>query len=89
MKILYLTQWFEPEPIFKGLGFAKALAAKGHRVEVLTGFPNYPGGRILPGYRVRLRQREQMQGIPVTRVALYPSHDASAIRRSANYLSFA
>lgn len=89
MKILYLTQWFEPEPIFKGLGFAKALAAKGHRVEVLTGFPNYPGGRVLPGYRVRLRQREQMQGIPVTRVALYPSHDASAIRRSANYLSFA
>lgn len=89
LKILYLTQWFDPEPIFKGLAFAKALAAKGHRVEVLTGFPNYPGGRVHPGYRVRLRSRERMDGIPVTRVALYPSHDASAIRRSANYLSFA
>jgi glycosyltransferase involved in cell wall biosynthesis len=58
-------------------------------VEVLTGFPNYPGGRVYPGYRVRLRQREAMDGIPVTRVALYPSHDQSALRRVANYMSFA
>ena len=30
-----------------------------------------------------------MDGIPVHRVALYPSHDQSAVRRAANYLSFA
>ena len=89
MKILFLTQWFEPEPVFKGLVLAKALAARGHHVEVLTGFPNYPGGRLYPGYRVRLLQREHMDGMPVTRVALYPSHDSSAARRAANYLSFA
>jgi glycosyltransferase involved in cell wall biosynthesis len=89
MKILFLTQWFEPEPVFKGLDFAKELARRGHQVEVLTGFPNYPGGRVYPGYRVRLRQRETMERIPVIRVALYPSHNASAVRRAANYLSFA
>ncbi len=89
MKILFLTQWFEPEPVYKGLVFAKALAARGHQVEVLTGFPNYPGGRLYPGYRVRLRQRETIDGMPITRVALYPSHDSSAARRAANYLSFA
>jgi len=89
MKILFLTQWFDPEPAFKGLAFARALVDRGHQVEVLTGFPNYPGGRLYPGYRVKLRQRESMEGIGITRVALYPSHDGSAIRRVANYMSFA
>lgn len=84
-----LTQWFEPEPMYKGLAFAKALKARGHEVEVLTGFPNYPGGKVYDGYRVRLRQREVMDGIPVTRGYLYPSHDRSAIRRTLNYGSFA
>jgi len=88
MRILFLTQWFQPEPFFKGLPFAKALAARGHDVEVLTGFPNYPGGKVYPGYRVRLYQRETMDGIAVHRVPLYPSHDKSALRRSINYLSF-
>jgi hypothetical protein len=40
MKILILTQWFEPEPTFKGLLFARELAARGHDIKVLTGFPN-------------------------------------------------
>jgi colanic acid biosynthesis glycosyl transferase WcaI len=89
MRILMLTQWFQPEPQFKGLPLAKALADLGHEVEVLTGFPNYPGGKVYPGYRIRLLQRETMDGISVTRAALYPSHDRSAVRRILNYASFA
>jgi colanic acid biosynthesis glycosyl transferase WcaI len=89
MKILIVTQWFDPEPTIKGLAFARALVDRGHHVEVLTGFPNYPGGRLYPGYRVMLRQRESMDGIRVTRVPLYPSHDGSAIKRVGNYVSFA
>ena len=53
MRILYLTQWFEPEPAFKGEQFADMLAAKGHEVEVATGFPNYPGGKLYAGHRLR------------------------------------
>jgi glycosyltransferase involved in cell wall biosynthesis len=34
-------------------------------------------------------QREEMDGFSVLRVPLYPSHDGSAIRRFANYGSFA
>lgn len=89
MRILLLTQWFQPEPTFKGLAFAKALQARGHEVEVLTGFPNYPGGKIYDGYRVRAFQRETMDGIHVIRGALYPSHDQSAVKRIFNYCSFA
>jgi colanic acid biosynthesis glycosyl transferase WcaI len=88
MRILLLSQWFQPEPAFKGLPLAKALQDRGHNVEVLTGFPNYPGGRVYPGYRIGLWQREIMDNIRVNRVALYPSHDKSGLRRSINYLSF-
>ena len=89
MRILMLTQWFDPEPAFKGLQFALALQARGHSVQVLTGFPNYPGGKVYPGYRIRLWQREVMRGISVLRVFLYPSHSRSAAGRVLNYLSFA
>jgi colanic acid biosynthesis glycosyl transferase WcaI len=88
MKILIITQWFEPEPIFKGLLFARELVARGHEVEVLTGFPNYPGGKVYPGYRVRPWMREQIEGIDVLRVALYPSHNTNGLARAFNYLSF-
>jgi len=88
MRILMVTQWFDPEPAFKGLVFAKALRERGHEVEVLTGFPNYPGGKVYPGYRIRPFQREVMDGIPVLRVPLYPSHDQSPVGRALNYLSF-
>jgi len=88
MKILILTQWFQPEPMFKGLPFAKALQQKGHRVEVLTGFPNYPSGYLYPGYKLRLLQKEKIDDIPVIRTFLYPSHNFNKILRALNYLSF-
>lgn len=89
LRILMITQWFDPEPTFKGLLFAQELKRQGHDVRVLTGFPNYPGGRLYDGYRVRFFQREVIDGIQVLRVPLYPSHDGSGLRRAANYLSFA
>jgi len=90
MRVLFLTQLFQPEPNhLKGLAFAKAVRSAGIDLRVLTGFPNYPGGRIYPGYRMRPVFHEVLEGVPVTRVAMYPSHDRSAMRRSATYLSFA
>ncbi|MDS1782199.1 glycosyltransferase family 4 protein [Vibrio vulnificus] len=89
MKILLLTQWFDPEPTFKGLLFAQALRDEGHEVEVLTGFPNYPGGKVYDGYKILPYQKEILDGIVVHRVPLYPSHDSSALKRIFNYVSFA
>lgn len=91
MRIGLLTQWFEPEPgpaALPGM-LARALAGRGHEVRVLTGFPNYPTGRIVDGYRQRRRLDEISQGVHVRRVALFPSHDSSPVRRFANYGSFA
>lgn len=89
LKILIVTQWFDPEPTFKGLLFAKTLVARGHQVEVITGFPNYPGGKVYDGYKIKVYQKELIAGVVIHRVPLYPSHDASAFKRVFNYLSFA
>lgn len=88
MRVLLITNLFHPEPNhLKGLEFAKELTRRGHDVHVLTGFPNYPGGKVYPGYRVRWTLEEECEGVPVTRVAMYPSHDGSAVRRIASYVS--
>jgi colanic acid biosynthesis glycosyl transferase WcaI len=88
LRILLLTQFFQPEPHAKGIPLAKRLRDLGHDVEVLTGFPNYPGGKLYPHYRIKLFQQEYIDGIKVIRVPLYPSHSRSAFRRIVNYLSF-
>ena len=87
--MLLLTQWFDPEPTFKGLVFARELVRQGFDVEVVTGFPNYPGGKVYAGYKIKLIQRECFDGVHITRLPLYPNHDQSAIKRVLNYVSFA
>ncbi len=90
LQTLFITQWFDPEPgALRGLPLARWLMRRGHDVEVLTGFPNYPGGRVYDGYRQQFRQREVMDGVPVVRVPLYPSHDRNPLARVANYAGFA
>lgn len=67
---------------------ARELVARGHEVYVLTGFPNYPSGRVQPPYRQRPLMREIIDGVSVVRVPLYTNHDRSSLRRILNYLSF-
>lgn len=89
MNILIITQWFDPEPTFKGLLFAKELVKRGHSVEVVTGFPNYPGGKVYDGYKIKFPSKEVIDGVVVYRTPLYPSHDQGAFKRIVNYVSFA
>ena len=53
MRILFLTQWFDPEPTPKGLLFAKKLTQLGHTVEVITAIPNYPHGKYYKGFKFK------------------------------------
>lgn len=89
MRVLLISQWYDPEPTFKGQQFARSLQDRGFEVSVLTGFPNYPGGRLYPGFRMKFFQREVIEGINILRVPLFPSHDRSSVRRALNYLTFA
>lgn len=90
MKLGMLTQWYDPEtgPAALPAVYAREFVKQGHQVSVLTGFPNYPEGRLYPGYSVRPRAREGTPALRVTRVALYPNHSRSSLGRLANYASF-
>lgn len=90
MRIAFVTQWFPPEPgTFVAAAIADGLAERGHEVHVLTGFPNYPTGKLHAGYPLKPYRREiRSDNVTVHRAPLFPSHDASAIKRTANYLSF-
>ena len=89
MKILYLTQWYWPEPITYQCDLAETLQELGHEVVVVTGFPNYPTGKLTPGYRIRPWQWEVIRGVRTLRVPLVPDHSRIAWRRALNFLSFA
>jgi colanic acid biosynthesis glycosyl transferase WcaI len=89
VKIGIVSQWYPPEPVSIPADLAGELAARGHTVRVLTGFPNYPNGTVYPGYEQRWSTVEHDRNVTVRRVPLYASHDSSGLRRAANYLSFA
>lgn len=91
LRIGIFSQWYEPEPGPAALPavLGRALAERGHEVHVLTGFPNYPSGKLAPGYRQSLRMTEDLGGVHVTRVPLFLNHDTSALRRIGNYTTFA
>jgi colanic acid biosynthesis glycosyl transferase WcaI len=90
MRFLVLTQYYPPEvgaAQVRLAAFARELVRAGHEVEVVTALPNYPAGTLRPGDRRRLRRRETIDGIPVTRLWLYPATGAG-VRRLLSYLSF-
>jgi len=88
MRILIVSIYYKPEPVPKPHELAEGLAARGHQVTVLTGFPNYPSGRFYPGFVLRPWTSSVTNGVRVVRLALYPDHSASALLRAAHYVSF-
>lgn len=91
MKLGILSQWFDPEPgpaAIPGV-IAREFVRAGHEVSVLTGFPNYPTGKIYPEFKQSFRNTTDVGGVHVTRVPLHPSHDSSSLGRLVNYGSFA
>ncbi len=89
MRIVILTQYYPPEPIPKPHELARGLTDRGHEVTVITGFPNYPAGRLYPDTRFRLWKWDMVDGIRVLRVPHYLDHSSSAVRRVLNYGTFA
>lgn len=89
MRILIICQWYLPEPAHIIHELAQTLADSGHDITALTGFPNYPTGKIYPGYKLRPWQKEKIDDVQVVRVPLYPEHSRSGILRALYYISFA
>lgn len=88
MNILILSQYYDPEPIPKPGDLARELRRGGHGVTVLTGYPNYPSGKLYEGFHLAFRRREYDGEIPVIRAFEYPYHGRRALGRILNYVSF-
>jgi glycosyltransferase involved in cell wall biosynthesis len=91
MHILFLTDNFPPEvnaPASRTHEHCRHWVAAGEQVTVITCAPNFPGGRVLSGYRNRLWQQEMIDGIRVIRVWSYITANEGFTRRVLDYLSF-
>ncbi len=89
MKLLLCSFFYSPEPVSRAHDLAVELTQRGHKVTVITGFPNYPFGRIYEGYKRRLWQWETIDGVRVLRVPSIFDHSTSSSKRIAAYLSYA
>ncbi len=87
MKILIVSQYFWPEE-FAINTLAQSLVGKGHSVEVLTGNPNYPEGKVFRGHSAWFCGQERWQDLVIHRVPLFPRGMRSSARLALNYFSF-
>lgn len=89
--VLFLSQWFPPEHAPMGYmlkELAENLAVQGWDVEVVTGFPNHPSGKVQAPYVKQRILRETMGLVRITRLWLYTSEARSFLSRVFNFLSF-
>jgi glycosyltransferase involved in cell wall biosynthesis len=87
VKILIITEHFWPEN-FRINDLSEALFLQGYEVDVLTGYPNYPEGKIYEGYKNIAWSSEKHKEINIFRVPIIPRMGGSAISLFFNYISF-
>ncbi|MSO84719.1 MAG: glycosyltransferase WbuB [Rhodospirillales bacterium] len=92
MNILFLADNFPPEPNAAATRVherAVYWTGWGHEVTVITSFPNFPQGRLYPGYRNPWRQVETRDGIRVIRVKTFiAANKGGAVLRALDFLSY-
>jgi glycosyltransferase involved in cell wall biosynthesis len=91
MHILFLSDNFPPEvnaPASRTFEHCREWVKAGHQVTVITCAPNFPKGQVFGGYRNRIWQSEEMEGIQVIRVWSYITRNEGFARRILDYISF-
>ena len=91
MKILFLTDNFPPEvnaPATRTYEHCVEWVKQGAEVTVITCVPNFPKGKVYPGYKNKLVQTEIIDGIKVVRVWSYIAANEGFLKRTLDYISF-
>lgn len=92
MRILFITDNFPPEvnaPATRTFEHCKEWVNKGDDVTVITCAPNFPKGKVYDGYKNKLYQKEEIEGIKVIRVWSYISANEGFAKRIIDFMSFA
>ena len=91
MKILVFSDHFRPEPSAPAAHVyerCRLWVREGHKVTVITSAPNFPEGRVYPGYRNAWRTVESLDGIRVVRVKTFMARNEGFVLRTLDYLSY-
>lgn len=92
MHILFVTDNFVPEvnaPATRTYEHCTEWVKAGHKVTVITCAPNFPRGKVYEGYKNKLYQTEEIDGIKVIRVWSYIAANKGFARRLIDFNSFA
>ena len=87
MRILVVSQYFWPEN-FRINDLVADLVKRRHEVTVLTGFPNYPDGKVFQEFRDATFNYVQYEGANIVRVPM-TARGQNSLRLMLNYLTFA
>lgn len=86
MNILVVSQYFWPEN-FRINDLCHQFVKDGHKVTVLTGEPNYPGGELYKDYANNKSKYNTYEGCEVIRAPIIPRGKTS-FKLILNYISF-
>jgi glycosyltransferase involved in cell wall biosynthesis len=93
MHILFITDNFPPEmnaPATRTIEHISQWEKEGAKITVITCFPNFPDGKVFPGYRNRWYKKENLShDITVIRVWTYITANKGFIKRIIDHISFA
>ena len=87
MRILIISQYFWPET-FRVNDIVKFLKENNHEVNILTGVPNYPEGKLFEDYKLDKKKFKNYYGASIFRVPVFLRRDGSQIFLFLNYISF-
>lgn len=91
MKILFFTDNFPPEsnaPATRTYEHCVEWLKLGAEITVITCTPNFPRGKVYEGYKNKLWQEENIDGIRVIRVWSYISANKGFAKRILDYVSY-
>lgn len=91
-KILFITDNFPPEgnaPATRTYEHCIEWVKKDVEVTVITCFPNFPKGKVYPGFKNKLYEKSEMDGITVIRVWSFITSNAGFLKRIIDFISFA
>lgn len=91
MRILFLSHYFPPEvnaPASRGFEHCREWVKAGHEVTVVTCAPNHPRGKVYEGYRNRLWQTEERDGIRIIRLWTFVTANEGFLKRTIGYVSY-
>lgn len=91
MHILFLTENFPPEVNASATRVSERVPywiRAGHEVTIVTCYPNFPQGRIYPGWRQRWFQMDEVDGMRVVRLRTYIARNEGFLKRTLDFISF-